>query len=72
MCLGAIYWARPARVFYGGAASDAAAAGFDDAFIYDELKLANGARRIPMTQLLHEESVAVFDKWRQLENKTRY
>jgi hypothetical protein len=36
------------------------------------LKLANGARRIPMTQLLHEESVAVFDKWRQLENKTRY
>jgi guanine deaminase len=72
MCLGAIYWARPARVFYGGTASDAAAAGFDDAFIYDELKRASGARRIPMTQLLHEESVAVFDKWRQLENKMRY
>jgi guanine deaminase len=37
MCLGAIYWARPARVFYASTAADAAAAGFDDAFIYDEL-----------------------------------
>src|SRR5882724_3989761 len=38
MCLGAIYWARPARVFFASTASDAAAAGFDDAFIYDELQ----------------------------------
>ncbi len=72
MCLGAIYWARPARVFYGGTAGDAAAAGFDDAFIYEELKRANASRRIPMKQLLHEESLAVFARWRQLEKKTRY
>ena len=43
MCLGAIYWARPDRVFYAATASDAAAAGFDDSFIYEELKL----RRLP-------------------------
>src|SRR6202011_1282375 len=54
MCLGAIYWARPARVFYAGTAADAAAAGFDDAFIYDELKSAHAARSIPMAQLLRD------------------
>src|ERR1700719_727353 len=51
MCLGAIYWARPARVFYGGAAADAADAGFDDAFIYEELRRPLESRRIPMIQL---------------------
>ena len=72
MCLGAIYWARPARVYYASVAADAAAAGFDDAFIYEELKRANASRRIPMRQLLHEESLAIFARWRQLEKKTRY
>jgi len=42
MCLGAIYWARPARVFFAATATDAASAGFDDAFIYEELKIAPG------------------------------
>src|SRR5215469_996416 len=54
MCLGAIYWARPARVFYACLASDAAAAGFDDAFIYQELKRGHGERQLPMKQLLRE------------------
>src|SRR5467141_778145 len=72
MCLGAIYWARPARVFYGGSATDAAAAGFDDAFIYDELKIRPAGRRIPMTQLLRDDSLAVFLAWKQQENKTPY
>jgi guanine deaminase len=72
MCLGAIYWARLAHVFYGGTAADAAAAGFDDAFIYAELKRPQGARRIPMAQILGEESVAVFSAWNNLEKKTRY
>ncbi|MGH9676507.1 MAG: nucleoside deaminase, partial [Candidatus Acidiferrum sp.] len=52
MCLGAIYWARPARVFYACTAADAAGAGFDDAFIYEELAKPAGARRIPLAQLL--------------------
>jgi guanine deaminase len=72
MCLGAIYWARPARVFYAGTAADAAAAGFDDAFIYDELKSAHAARSIPMAQLLRDESLSIFSAWKQHENKTSY
>jgi tRNA(Arg) A34 adenosine deaminase TadA len=72
MCLGAIYWARPARIFYAATAADAAAAGFDDAFIYDELKIAAGKRRIPTAQLLRDESLAIFSAWKQQENKTPY
>jgi guanine deaminase len=72
MCLGAIYWARPARVFYAATAADAAKAGFDDAFIYDELKIAPDGRRIPMAQLLREDSLAIFLAWKQQENKTPY
>jgi guanine deaminase len=72
MCLGAIYWARPGRVFYASTATDAADAGFDDAFIYDELKIAPAGRRIPMTQLLREDALAIFLAWKQRENKTPY
>jgi tRNA(Arg) A34 adenosine deaminase TadA len=72
MCLGAIYWARPARVFYGGVAADAADAGFDDAFIYEELKRPPESRGIPMIQLMREESLAVFAAWKQQPNKTPY
>jgi guanine deaminase len=72
MCLGAIYWARPARVFYAGLASDAADAGFDDAFIYEELQRPLESRQIPMTQLLREESLAIFAAWKQQPNKTPY
>jgi guanine deaminase len=72
MCLGAIYWARPARVFYACTAADAAAAGFDDAFIYDELKRPLNARRIPTEQLLREDSQAIFAAWLNQQNKTPY
>src|SRR3989475_9922677 len=72
MCLGAIYWARPARIFYAATASDAAGAGFDDAFIYDELKIALAGRRIPMTQLFRDDALAIFSAWKQQENKTPY
>jgi guanine deaminase len=72
MCLGAIYWARPARVLYACVAADAAAAGFDDAFIYQELKLPLAGRRTPMEQLLREESLAIFSLWKSQEKKTPY
>jgi tRNA(Arg) A34 adenosine deaminase TadA len=72
MCLGAIYWARPARIFYAATAADAAAAGFDDAFIYDEMKILPADRRIPTAQLLHGDSLVIFSSWKQLENKTPY
>jgi guanine deaminase len=72
MCLGAIYWARPARVFYACTAADAAAVGFDDAFIYDELKRPLNARRMLMEQLLREESLAIFDAWLNKQDRTPY
>jgi guanine deaminase len=72
MCLGAIYWARAARVYYACLAADAAAVGFDDAFIYDELKLGHGERRLPMQQMLREESLAIFSLWKEKEGKTHY
>jgi guanine deaminase len=72
MCLGAIYWARPARVFYACTAADAAAAGFDDAFIYDELKHPPAGRKMPMEQILRNESLAIFSAWKQSIDKTPY
>jgi guanine deaminase len=72
MCLGAIYWARSSRVFYACLAADAAAAGFDDAFISEELKRPLPARRMPMEQLLRDESLAIFSLWKSQEKKTLY
>ncbi len=72
MCLGAIYWARPSRIVYGAFHSDAAGAGFDDQFIYEELDKPREARKIPMKQLLREEANAVFQEWEALEKRIPY
>jgi guanine deaminase len=72
MCLGAIYWARPSRIFYASSAAEAAAAGFDDQFIYEEVKLPAEKRRIPITQMLREESLSIFAAWAKQPNKLAY
>jgi guanine deaminase len=72
MCLGAIYWARPERVYFGARASDAAAAGFDDRFIYDQIELPHGQRRIPMIEALRDEALAPFSAWREKPDKIEY
>ena len=72
MCLGAIYWARPARVFYAATALDAAAAGFDDEFIYDEIQTPAADRRIPMTELQRSEALVIFQAWLAKSDKTPY
>jgi guanine deaminase len=72
MCLGAIYWARPARVFYANLASDAAAVGFDDAEIYAEFKLPNSERRILMIPLLREDALRAFRAWQEKADKQPY
>lgn len=72
MCLGAIYWARPARVFYGNTKQDAAAVGFDDQFIYEEIDKPLRERSIPMQQLLPEEAIAGFQAWEKHEERTAY
>jgi tRNA(Arg) A34 adenosine deaminase TadA len=63
MCLGAIYWARPARVFFAASREDAAAAGFDDSLIYSELEKNWNERRIPMTGLMRDEAQRAFHEW---------
>ncbi|MDU0369109.1 nucleoside deaminase [Hymenobacter endophyticus] len=72
MCLGAIYWARPRRVFYGNTKQDAAAIGFDDQFIYEELDKPLAQRHVPMIELLRDEASAGFRAWEQKEGRTDY
>lgn len=72
MCLGAIYWARPAKVYYACTESDAAGYGFDDSFIYREIALPSGQRRIPMQQGWREEAIVTFEEWQKKEEKIQY
>ncbi len=72
MCLGAIYWARPDRVFFGCTRMDAADIQFDDALIYDEMTVALEQRKIPMIPLLRDEALEVFRAWKKKEDKTAY
>ena len=69
MCLGAIYWARLRKVYYGNTRHDAAAIGFDDAFIYDELDKDPGERAIPMEQYMRPEAQQAFAVWEQKDDK---
>lgn len=72
MCLGAIYWARLSRVYFGGLASDASQAGFDDSFIYREIAETHAERGIPMVQVMREEALAAFRAWQEKSDKIRY
>ncbi len=72
MCLGAIYWARLARIYFAGTAADAANAGFDDSFIYHEFAKDLPQRSIAMTQMMHDEALAPFHAWREQSNKISY
>ena len=72
MCLGAIYWARIGRVFFGGTAADAAAAGFDDAFIYQQLEVPIDQRKIPFIQMMREEALACFQEWKAKTDRIDY
>lgn len=72
MCLGAIYWARPARVYFAGTAADAAAAGFDDSFIYQQLWLPHDQRKIPLVPLMREEAQKTFRAWKEKSDKIPY
>jgi len=72
MCMGAIYWARLARVFFAATRQDAAAAGFDDAHIYEQIERPVSQRIIPMHQMMREEALAAFQAWDQRPDKIRY
>jgi len=72
MCLGAIYWARPARVFFAATREDAARAGFDDVFVYDEIARPVGERQIPMRRLICDGVDLPFEAWRRFEGRVEY
>jgi len=72
MCLGAIYWARPKKVFYACDKKDAAAINFDDDFIYKEIDLSKEDRAIPFDQILQDDARVVFNHWSKKMDKTDY
>jgi tRNA(Arg) A34 adenosine deaminase TadA len=72
MCLGAIYWARISRFFYGNTRSDAAAIGFDDSLIYDEIGKVPAKRSVPSVQLLADEAAVALAEWTRSNSKVPY
>jgi guanine deaminase len=72
MCLGAIYWARIDRVYFGCLAGDAAKVGFDDSAIYGEFTQPHAEREIPMISMMREKALAAFRAWEENPGKVRY
>ncbi|HEY2017454.1 MAG TPA: nucleoside deaminase [Bryobacteraceae bacterium] len=72
MCLGAIYWARPAHVYFAATHEDAAAAGFDDSLIYREIDLPYEERSIPMECVADETATRPFQEWALKNDKIEY
>jgi len=72
MCLGALFWARPARVFFAATAADAAAAGFDDSLIYRQFALPLAERFISMVHVADESAQRPFREWASQRDKVRY
>jgi tRNA(Arg) A34 adenosine deaminase TadA len=72
MCLGAIYWARPAIVYFANTRKDATSIGFDDAFIYDELNKSFEQRAIQTVRLDAPDAMKTFEEWTRKANKIAY
>lgn len=72
MCLGAIYWARPSRVYYASTKEDATLAGFDDSFIYKEIALPEADRSIPFLSEKEDMAGEEFSLWKENKDKTVY
>jgi len=72
MCMALIYWARLDKVYYANTAADAAKIGFDDARIYQELKLPHAQRSLPLIQIMRQEAMAAFTAWERKPDKVGY
>jgi guanine deaminase len=72
MCLGAIYWARPDKLYYANTKEDAASIQFDDQFIYEEIARPVNERKLFTQQMLRDEALAAFQKWQVSTLKTEY
>lgn len=72
MCLAAIYWARIQKVYYANTRSDAAAIGFDDEILYNEMISNPASRKIPAVSLCRQEALQIFEQWKNKEDKINY
>ena len=72
MCLGAIYWSKIDKLYYGATKTDAANIGFDDDFIYKEIELSPENRKLKTTQMMYAASLSPFKLWESCENKEEY
>ncbi|MBT3518945.1 MAG: nucleoside deaminase [Candidatus Marinimicrobia bacterium] len=72
MCLGAIYWARPDKIYYANTKQDASNINFDDQFIYSELDVSIAERKLPTIQLLRNEAQTAFTQWQESTEKVKY
>ncbi len=72
MCLGAIYWARLDKMYYGNTKQDAKDIGFDDSFIYDEIDLKISERSLKSVNLLRDEALEGFTAWSMKTDKIKY
>ena len=72
MCLGAIFWARPRKVYFANSKTDAANHGFDDQFIYDQIELPAEGRKIPMIAVKETDAISAFKNWSALDDKVEY
>jgi guanine deaminase len=72
MCLGAIYWARLRKVYFGALRSDAAQAGFMDDLIYKEIALPHFERKLACEQLMAAEAVLALAEWKTKADKILY
>lgn len=72
MCLSAIYWARIDVIYYANTKADAAAVGFDDKFIYEEIEKPMHLRALPVSQLLRDEAQQAFKLWETSAMKIGY
>lgn len=72
MCLGAIYWARLAKVYFACSRRDAAAIGFDDEFLYEEITKDLQERLVPIEQIMRDDAFEVFKNWMVKPDKIDY
>ena len=73
MCFGALYWARPDKIYYANTKKDAAAIGFDDNFIYEQLEIEDYAKRkIPLLKIDMPDALSVFEEWKRMPDKGLY
>lgn len=72
MCLAAIYWAHLDGLFFAAGREDAAHAGFDDSFLYEQIPLAMAERSLPTARLLADEGQHAFMAWLKRPDRISY